>query len=74
MAFQFETGAFRHPALASDQPEERRWRLTGAAKHSLQKLLRARGVHASLGPGVPVLTSMMIHMPQHCLLLFELRY
>jgi hypothetical protein len=73
MAFQFETGAFRHPALVSDKPE-RRWRLTGAAKHSFQKIVRARGVRASLGPGVPVLTSMMIRMLQHCPLLFQLRY
>jgi hypothetical protein len=64
MVFQFETGAFRHPALVPDKPE-RRSRPIGTAKHSFQKLVRARGTRASIDPRGLVLASSMIHMPRH---------
>ena len=64
MAFQFETGAFRHPALVPDQPE-RRSRPIGTAKHSFQKLVRARGTRASIDPRALVSAGSMIHVPQH---------
>jgi hypothetical protein len=62
MALQFQTGAFRHPPLAPDKPE-RRCRPIGAAKHSFQKLVRARGARSSVDPKVLVLATSMIHMP-----------
>ena len=63
-AFQYETGAFRLPALVPDKPE-RRSRPVGTAKHSFQKLVRARGTRASIDPRAPVLAGSIIHMPQY---------
>jgi hypothetical protein len=51
IAFQFEGGALRRPALVPDKPE-RRSGLSGITKHSFQKLVRARGVRASVDPEV----------------------
>jgi hypothetical protein len=61
MAFQFETGAFRQPALVPHEPE-RRCRPLGTAKHPFQKLVGAR---AGFDPGVLILAGNMIHMPLH---------